>query len=112
MHDPFPIFYSLRDISARLGFSPRAIRDWIAQGRFGPRAEMLEVAGEIRIPWAAVQRFLESCRLAPAPDPRAELVHDGAGRFVKAGLKDMQPPIPARTLGELRRKTSRPQEDQ
>lgn len=104
MHDPFPIFYSLRDISARLGFSPRAIRDWIAQGRFGPRSEMLEVAGEIRIPWTAVQGFLESCRLAAVPEPKADVMQAGVARFSRTAAKDSQSPVAARNLGELRRK--------
>lgn len=96
MNDPFPVYYSPEDIASRLGFHPGTVRRWIRAGDFGPADGILRIAGDLRVPWARVQEFLARHSLPAAgfSQPEARQIHERAP----------QPGVPARTVGELRRK--------
>ncbi|NBV25067.1 MAG: DNA-binding protein [Proteobacteria bacterium] len=48
---------SVRQVAARLGFSPRWVRDRIKAGDFGAR--VFAFNGDVRVPARAVQEFMD-----------------------------------------------------
>ena len=96
MSDPFPVFYSPRDIAERLGVGYRTVQRWVAQGAFGPRSELLMIGGDLRIPWSAIQAFLDRQRM-PEVSQRAVELREIRTRTLTEGVR-------ARNEGELRRK--------
>lgn len=73
-------YYSVAEVSVLLGFAERWVRDRIRDGRF---AGVVDLGGHVRIPASSVNAYLEANPM-----------------FWEAG-------VPARSVGELRRKAGR-----
>ncbi len=95
MSDPFPVYYSVRDLSQRLGFCTKTIRAWIAGGEFDGPLAIVRINGDFRIPWPNVNRWLQvRAVVGPSPDVEERDYEE----------RQLEPGIPARNLGELKRK--------
>ncbi len=95
MSDPCPVYYSLADLVERLAFSYTTVRGWYLAGEFSGPAPVVRVGSDIRIPWSNVQSFLQ--RNTVHFEPRAV-------RERRIADRQLEPGVPARNAGELRRK--------
>lgn len=93
MSDPFPCWYSLADVAARLGVSRRTVLRAV-EADAGLRGSARRMFGEVFLPWPALSGWLEA---RPGFEARPVGGRVVGGRFLRG-------PTRARSEGELRRR--------
>jgi hypothetical protein len=65
------LYYSVAELSLLLRFSEKKVREWVKEGKFSSKGDdgapdfsnIVEIAGELRVPASGVSLFLENHRL-------------------------------------------------
>lgn len=65
--DPFERYYSVQAIAKHLGFSSWTVRKWIRDGEI-PKANIVVIAGEVRVPWSTLEPWLKARCLGRADE--------------------------------------------